>query len=103
MKALQIRKVSILVQCSNGDITAVARYNDENGAYFLNQNLEKQYAVIEAKKIIRKSRLQSFTFDVSYWISDRLHSTQKTIKAINFDTAYNRCEKSYKNIYDISC
>jgi len=46
MKVLEIKTNSIKVSGTNGMILLVAKYQDENGIYFLNENLKKQYATI---------------------------------------------------------
>lgn len=43
MKTLAILQDRIRVRTKEGDITVVAKYEDEGGIYFLNENLEKQY------------------------------------------------------------
>ena len=45
MKILEIRKNSIKVLGTGNMPLLVAKYEDENGVYFFNENLEKQYAV----------------------------------------------------------
>jgi hypothetical protein len=56
MKVLEIRSNSIKVEGYNGQPLLVARYEDENGIYFLNENLEKQYTIVQDIKVDDNSK-----------------------------------------------
>lgn len=101
MRTLEIRNNSVKVEI-NGMVMLVAKYQDENGVYFLNENLEKQYATIEEKAVetTKPTERKSFTFYVSAWIGDRIKTYTKTINAKSIEDACEKIEKSYKRIYD---
>ena len=101
METLEIRNNSVKVE-SNGMVMLVAKYQDENGVYFLNENLEKQYAIIDTKTVepIESTKKESFTFHVSAWRGDQIKTYTKTINARSIEDACEKIEKSYKRIYD---
>jgi penicillin-binding protein-related factor A (putative recombinase) len=100
MKTLEIRKNSVKVE-SNGMVMLVAKYQDENGVYFLNENLDKQYAAIEEKNVDTESiKIESFMFYVSAWRGDQIKTYTKTVTANSIEDACEKIEKSYKRIYD---
>lgn len=109
MKTLKIRTNSIKVKDDNGMELLVARYEDKNGVYFLNENLKKQYAIIETHKqhttITEESEIKSFRFDVEYEHKGMDRGwNQKTTKvnAKNITEAIEKVKRSFKTIYDIS-
>ena len=80
----------------------VAKYEDENGVYFLNENLQKQYATIEEpKKQLKVSSLGSFNFYVEYWHNNDSRRKFTTVKAKDFDTALNKVNNNFKSIIEI--
>ena len=102
MKTLEIRTSSIKVKGTNGMELLVARYEDKNGVYFLNENLEKQYAIIETpKKQVKVSSLESFNFYVEYFHNDDSRRKFTTVKAKDFDSALNKVNRNFKSIIEI--
>lgn len=102
MKTLEIRTNSIKVKGTNGMELLVARYEDKNGVYFLNENLEKQYAIIETpKKQVKVSSLESFNFYVEYFHNDDSRRKFTTVKAKDFDSALNKVNRNFKSIIEI--
>lgn len=101
LKTLEIKNNSVKVE-SNGMVMLVAKYQDENGAYFLNENLEKQYAIIdtETNEQVESMKKESFTFYVSAWRGDQIKTYTKTVNAKSIEDACEKIEKSYKRIYD---
>ena len=111
MKTLSISTNSIKVQLDEHQTMVVARYDDENGPYFLNEMLEKQYAVIESIPntveptpiiIDENDTPGEWRFYVDAWKGDQPKSYTKTVKASNFEYACRVIERSYKNILDYS-
>ena len=101
MKTLQINSNSIKVEDANGMQLLVARYDDTNGTYFFNQNLEKQYAKVEVTQEVAESvESGEFTFYVSAWRGDQIKTYTKTVKADNLASAEGKIERAYKSIYD---
>ena len=101
MTTLEIRSNSVKVE-SNGMVMLVAKYQDENGVYFLNENLEKQYAIVATETVepIKSTKKESFTFYVSAWFGDQIKTYTKTVTAKCIEDACNKIEKAYKRIYD---
>ena len=100
MKTLQINSNSIKVEGANGMQLLVARYDDANGTYFFNENLEKQYAKVEVAEQVEVVESNEFTFHVSAWKGDQIKTYMKTVKADNLAAAEAKIEKAYKSIYD---
>ena len=100
MKTLQINSNSIKVEDANGMQLLVARYDDTNGAYFFNQNLEKQYAKVDVSEVVYVVESGEFTFYVSAWRGDQIKTYTKTVKADNLAAAESKIERAYKSIYD---
>ena len=103
MKTLKINKNSVEVINKNGIIFLVAKYEDDGGVYFLNELLEKQYAIIEKSKV--ENINEEFNFNVEYEDRKRLRGwSQKNvmIKAKNYESAINKINKRFKKIYEIS-
>jgi len=104
MKTLQINSNSIKVQYE-GMTFLVSKYEDSKGVYFLNENLEKQYAELESVEQspkIEQANKKEYTFNVDAWRGDQITNYTKTVKADSFDNACKKIEKSYKRIYDYS-
>lgn len=102
MKTLEIRTSSIKVEGTNGMTLLVAKYEDKDGVYFLNENLEKQYAIIETpKKQVKVSSLESFNFYVEYFHNDDSRRKFTTVKAKDFDSALNKVNRNFKSIIEI--
>lgn len=102
MKVLEIKTNSIKVLGTNGMTLLVAKYQDENGIYFLNENLKKQYATIkEEKKPIKILGLDRFNFYVEYWHTDSSRRKFTTVKAKDFDSAISKVYKNFKSIIEI--
>jgi len=101
MKTLEINTNSIKVQYE-GMTLLVAKYEDEIGVYFLNENLERQYAIIdtETNEQVESMKKESFTFYVSAWRGDQIKTYTKTVNAKSIEDACEKIEKSYKRIYD---
>lgn len=107
MKTLEIKSNSIKVEGYNGQPLLVARYEDENGIYFLNENMEKQYAVIENKEKNKNNKyeLEEFSFNVEYEHKGMIRGwNQKntTVKAKNYEEALKKVNSKFKKIYEIS-
>lgn len=106
MKTLEIRTNSIKVQDNNGMTLLVAKYQDENGVYFFNENLQKQYAVVEAPKVkVRTTSANEYRFYVEYEHSRRPNNIDSTICVVKANSpaeALEKATKRFKNIYDIS-
>jgi hypothetical protein len=104
MKTLQINAKSILVQVIDGSTLLVARYDDNNGTYFFNENLEKQYAavaVVEKQKPankVSKSNNLRFEFYVEYWSGENAKRKFSTVWAKNEQKAFEKIEKNFKSI-----
>lgn len=104
MKTIQINTNSIKVQYE-GMTFLVSKYEDELGVYFLNENLQKQYAELESVKQstkVEQATKKEYTFNVDAWRGDQITNYNKTVKADSFDDACKKIEKSYKRIYDYS-
>ena len=100
MKTLQINSNSVKVEDANGMHLLVARYDDANGTYFFNQNLEKQYAKVEVEEVAEVVESGEFTFHVSAWRGDQIKTYTKTVRADNLAAAESKIERAYKSIYD---
>ena len=103
METLEIRSNSIQVQTKRGGITVVARYDDKGGAYFLNENLEKQYAVVKevevVVEVIEEDEVEEYTFYVDAWVGDSIRNYTKRVRATSLEMACEKVEKAYKRIY----
>jgi len=111
MKAIEIKENRIIVKCNDGNTTAVARYEDKNGVYFLNEMLQKQYANIipnPRKEVIckisskKENALTPFKFHVEYGWGETSRRIWVTINAIDKETACAKLEKRYKNLLEYS-
>tara|TARA_R110000782_G_C14594804_1_gene390211 strand:+ start:142 stop:477 length:336 start_codon:yes stop_codon:yes gene_type:complete len=109
MTTLEIRTKSIKVNTENG-VTVVARYDDENGTYFLNEKLEKQYAIIEeieVKKtgVSNSKEMKEYRFNVEYahkGMERGWNQKDTKVSARNYNEAIEKVEKKFKTIYEIS-
>lgn len=108
MKVIEININSIKVQYE-GMTLLVAKYEDEIGVYFLNENLEKQYAELENVEVNNyvqnqleeeQATKKEYTFNVDAWRGDQIKNYTKTVKADSFNNACKKIEKLYKRIYD---
>tara|TARA_R110000796_G_scaffold119184_1_gene233375 strand:+ start:808 stop:1137 length:330 start_codon:yes stop_codon:yes gene_type:complete len=107
MKTLEIRKKSIKVNTENG-VTVVARYDDENGSYFLNEKLEKQYAIVEETEADKKevsNEMKEYKFNVEYahkGMERGWNQKNTKVSARSYKEAIGKVESNFKNIYEIS-
>jgi hypothetical protein len=109
MKVIEIKNKSIKVTTADNQTMLVAKYTDNGGVFFYNENLEKQYATIEAPvpkaKTKRTSNLKKFEFMVEY-----AHNGNGTGRATSFPSTYAttyeialaRVSRRFKAIIDIS-
>jgi hypothetical protein len=109
MTTLEIRTKSIKVNTENG-VTVVARYDDENGTYFLNEKLEKQYAIIEeieVKKteVSNSNEMKEYRFNVEYahkGMERGWNQKDTKVSARSYNEAIEKVKSNFKNIYEIS-
>ena len=106
MKTLQINTKSILVEMKDGNTLLVARYDDNNGVYFFNETLQKQYAVVavvEKQKPAKKvsSNNLRFEFYVEYWAGENAKRKFSTVWAKDEQKAFEKIEKNFKSIVTI--
>lgn len=89
MEVLKINDNSIKVK-SEGSITVVAKYEDENGIFFFDENLEKQYAESSVKAWVKfideKGRL------------DQKIEVTEVIHGEDMKKVYQRLTKKYKQM-----
>ena len=94
----------------NNQVTLISKYEDENGEYFLNENLQKQYfkyTVFEKEEIevLEVEEVQEFRFEVEYEHKGRVNGfslTETTVKAKTYEEAIEKVKRNFKNIYEIS-
>ena len=115
MITLEIRKKSIKVNTENG-VTVVARYDDEKGAYFLNEKLEKQYAIIaiieetsvkktEVKKTGVSNEIKRYGFNVEYahkGMERGWNQKDTKVYARSYSEAIEKVKRNFGHIYEIS-
>ncbi len=97
----------------NNQVTLISKHEDENGEYFLNENLQKQYfkdtvfekEEIEVVEVEEKEEVQEFRFEVEYEHKGRVNGfalTETTVKAKSYDEAIEKVKNNFKTIYEIS-
>ncbi len=101
----------------NNQVTLIAKYEDEKGEYFYNENLDKQYLsdtpLQQKEKEVDENQEftfevdenQEFTFEVEYEHNGRVNGfalTTTTVKAKSYDKALEKIQKNFNNIYEIS-
>ena len=113
MKVLEIRDDSLLVTTNMGN-TAIARYEDKDGIFFYNENLDKEYVTDlnmhkeeperkkEYKQEEQKPKKNTYKFAVvtsNKWGEPSRHY-DKEFKAYSLDEACEKIENNYKHIFD---
>tara|TARA_B110000285_G_C14832371_1_gene471461 strand:- start:318 stop:647 length:330 start_codon:yes stop_codon:yes gene_type:complete len=107
MTTLEIRTKNIKVNTENG-VTVVARYDDKNGTYFLNEKLEKQYAIVEEankKEVSNSNEMKEYKFNVEYahkGMERGWNQKNTKVSARSYKEAIGKVESNFKNIYEIS-
>jgi UDP-3-O-acyl-N-acetylglucosamine deacetylase len=111
MEALEIRTNSIKVNTQNG-VTVVSRYDDKNGTYFYNEQLEKQYALISNPIEIKRSKInqsvnnsKEYRFNVQYehkGIERGWNQKDTKVIAKSYSEAIDKVKRKFKNIYEMS-
>lgn len=102
MKTLQIEEHRIRVEGSDGQSLWVARYDDAQGPYFLNEHLERQRAIVgaseprEISEVAPKLKVK-YTFWMEYWLHDEVHRDFISRKAHTREEALRKIEKFYGN------
>lgn len=100
----------------NGQVILISTDADENGMYFFNENLEKQYVCdtefespkeVEAprKASEEKEERKEYSFEVEYEHNGRANGfahTVTTVKAYSYEEAVEKVYKRFKVIYDIA-
>ena len=106
---IEVQKRGLKVRMNN-QITLISKYKDENGEYFYNENLKKQYlknTVFEKQTVKTKKdhELKNYSFEVEYEHKGRLNGfalKETKIKANSYDEAIQKIKKRFKNIFEIS-
>ena len=107
MTTLEIRTKNIKVNTENG-VTVVARYDDENGTYFFNEKLEKQYAIVEEpnkKEVSNSNEMKEYKFNVEYahkGMERGWNQKNTKVSARSYNEAIEKVKSNFKNIYEIS-
>jgi len=98
----------------NNQVTVVYLYSDNEGEYFMNENLEKQYVsntpkeqieTIEENVKVQKEEKKAFTFEVEYQHNGKLNGfalKTTTVKAYSYEEAIEKVKKRFAVIYEIS-
>ena len=97
----------------NNQITLIAKYEDEKGEYFLNENIQKQYfkdtvfekEEIKAVEVEEVEEVEEYRFYVEYEHNGRANGfalIETVVKAKSFDSAIEKVKKRFRTIYEIS-
>ena len=98
----------------NNQVTVVYLYSDNEGEYFMNENLEKQYVsntpkeeaeTIEENVKVEKEEKQDFTFEVEYQHNGRANGfalKTTTVSAYSYDEAIEKVKNRFVVIYEIA-
>ena len=125
MKVIRNDDTSVLVTCGDDDMqwTAIAKHEDKDGEYFLNEKLEKQYIndtehVEHPLDTIKKQREkdEAFRKEVENWTPKKHTYTfdvvtankynepsrhyRKDVKAFSFKEAESKIREHYKRVFD---
>jgi len=111
---IEIQERGLKVRMNN-QITLISKYEDENGEYFFNENLEKQYftdTVFEKGeeetrdiKVVESEEVQEYRFEVEYEHKGRVRGwayTETKVKAKSYDEAIEKVKSNFKKIYEIA-
>jgi hypothetical protein len=95
----------------NNQITLISKYKDDNGDYFYNENLQKQYfkdTIFEtqpAETTQKDDQFKEYRFEVEYEHKGRANGfalTETKVRAKSYDEALQKVRKNFKNIFEIS-
>jgi len=96
----------------NNQVTLIAKHKDQEGEYFLNENLQKQYfkdTVFEKEEIEekeeQKEEMKDYKFEVEYAHKGRIDGwalTTTRVKAASYEDAIEKVRRNFKTIYEIS-
>jgi len=107
---IEVQKRGLKVRMNN-QITLISKYKDENGEYFYNEKLKKQYLkdTIFEKQTVKTTKkdheLKNYRFEVEYEHKGRLNGfalKETKIKAKSYKEALQKIKKRFKNIFEIS-
>jgi len=99
----------------NNVVTVIALYKDENGEYFFNENLVKQYVKDTPKEEKEKEEflveeeekeeIIEYSFEVEYEHNGRANGfalKETTVKAKSYEQAIEKVKNRFRNIFEIS-
>ena len=111
---IEIQERGLKVRMNN-QVTLIAKYEDANGVYFYNENLEKQYVADTQKEInkvekievveVEKEEVKNYIFEVEYEHNGRANGfalTTTTVKAKSREQAIEKVYNNFKTIFEIS-
>ena len=95
----------------NNQITLISKHEDDNGEYFYNENIQKQYfkdTIFEtqpAETTQKEDKLKEYSFEVEYEHKGRANGFSLTVTKViakSYDEALQKVRKNFKNIFEVS-